>query len=306
MNPWDRIRPAKRRTRELAASFSRRNSALYLPADRMKCVQTAEEMGMISKDHTHLYLVEQKKDVFARLQNKVKRTGWSDQATLFNGKLEQFNIPKPLDFVWIDLNGTLSYNLVDWIKDHLALNLQEGAVVCLTQEYCWRNNVWLKELRDTMLNMPKWYNAYSDFRNTHILFCDKYISFPPFLMTHLLSQGKQKVELLEPIRYSDTIDMMFFRFVVSETGQLTRKEGGQRMAARTAPKRRKAAAQAHTTRKRQEEPVIAADVINAFVEDRIPRATRLLNKYVEQQKENGYEERHVRAAIKAHVTRRTA
>ena len=81
------------------------------------------------------------------------------------------------------------------------------------------------------------------------------------------------------------------------------------MPAKTKKGRRNAALKAHKTRRQQ--TVVASDVIEALVDVEVEgissrRSTRLLNHYVDQQTELGYDETRTRAAIKAHVTRRVA
>jgi len=301
MSIWSNNRPGKICSRNLAADFTPRKSALYLPADEMKCVEVARESGMISTDFTHLHLIERNEDTFLKMRAKAIAKNWyPNHADVFQGELCNYQIQRPLDYAWIDLNGTLSEDLVNWVSSELVPNLEDGAVVCLTHEYCWRNNVWLKGVWDQVLSSPEWSLGYAKFRRECVVMGDRHLSFPPFLISSLLSP--YCVDVLEPIRYADTIDMVFYRFVVQTQGEKV-------MPAKTKRGRRAAAIKAHETRNRQ--PVVASDVIEALVDVEVEgssshRATRLLNRYVEQQLELGHEENRTRAAIKAHVTRRVA
>jgi len=77
-----------------------------------------------------------------------------------------------------------------------------------------------------------------------------------------------------------------------------------------AAKRSEAAKKAWTTRRRRANGIQASQVIAAITEAETSgqkaAATKLLNRYVEQQEEMGHQASRVRGAIQAHVTRLSA
>ncbi len=209
-NIWDAPRLGKQQSRVLAAEFSPRTSALYMPADSLRCVLTAEDTGMISPQDTRLFLVERDKAVCSRLKSKLRQTHWNNRSLVHCGSLEGSVIPFNLDYAWIDLNGTIGRNLGWWIGNVLSPKLKMGAAFCVTQEYCWRNNSWLKSLHRYVYS--KFDSEYTRFRFEKTILGDKYLSFVPFLICSLLRD--RNVFVAEPFRYADTIDMVLFRFVV--------------------------------------------------------------------------------------------
>lgn len=215
MTDWKdkNARPLKQISRQMATDFPLRTSALFMPADQLKCVETAEQQGMISKDHTSLLLVERNPSRYKAMKRKVTSRGWGPQSDMRQQELSSCEIPFMLDYAWIDLNGAVNEDVAMWIQEELSSSLVEGAVVCLTQEYCWRSNRWLKSAREKVLREHSTF--YWDFRRSHLLFDDKYIAFFPFAMSCLLRN--YELEIMEPYRYSDTIDMVLFRFIVKKS-----------------------------------------------------------------------------------------
>jgi hypothetical protein len=273
-------RPSKNLSREMATDFSLRKSALFLPADTAVDLLLAEQKGMISKC-TKLTLVERHPQRSNTLRQIVKSSGWTN-ARIHPDELHNLVLTHNLDYAWIDLNGTVDFFLAQWITEELSIKLISYSVLCLTQEYCWRNNKWLKQVREYVLK--NYHQEYSRFRQDNLIFSDKYLAFPAFLMQNLL--GKQ-LRILPPLRYSDTIDMVFYRFIVMP----------QQISLPLLLPRRKLM----TTPTCQE-------VINAILTAKTPAAkaaaTRLLNSYVASRVKDGKSEKGVRAAVQAHVTRR--
>lgn len=56
------------------------------------------------------------------------------------GELHDLSVSVPVDFVFIDLLGTLDHNISIWMRDVLAPHLTTDATVALSLAYCRRNN----------------------------------------------------------------------------------------------------------------------------------------------------------------------
>jgi hypothetical protein len=288
----ERERKYKDITRQMAASFSPRQSALYLPAAKGKCFLTAEQMGMISKENTHLFLVERNPVDAERLTETVNQAQWANVCR-HNGELHNFVIPSLLDYAWVDLNGTVGSKLADWFAHQLSPNLMPGAVFCLTMEYCWRNNTWLKSVREDVMNNHEM--SYVDFRFKKGVLKDKYIAFPAFLIACLLREWR--LEFLEPYRYYDTIDMMFYRVIVTER----QKPVLPMLASHPQPEPQGVRTMKVPTSKEVIEALVAAHEGSPATK---AHATRKLKTYVADKVSEGKNPVQIAAAIKAHVTRR--
>lgn len=296
MSIFNETRIYKEKTREMATDFSLRKSALFMPSSSAKCVLLAKEKNMINK-HTNLILPERDKNLAIKLNNTLKNTNL--KYTIINTELSKVNLYEKLDYVWIDLNGTITIDIANWINNTLSFYLQPGSIVCLTHEYCWRNNLWLKKIREKEIRS---FN-YRKFRHDKGMYnCDRYITFPPYLMHCLLRQWK--LEMLEEYKYSDrtidrnACDMVFYRFIVKELNvpEFPSVVEGKPIVSKGVSMKNSV--------------FTAAVVINSIYDAEISKnsakkahATRKLNSYVAEQVKNGKKESQVRAAIAAHVTR---
>jgi hypothetical protein len=215
MIPWSE-RKFKETSRRMASSFSPRESAFTLPGNEAADVMLAEKMGMVSKKTTHWYFAEKNQQNAAELKQVLARTGWDKCSTLHEGWLHTMKLPQPLDYVHIDLNGTITTDVGRWINGELSDHLKPGCVFCVTQEFCWRYNKWIRGFREEVIN--KFLPVYNDFRFKHLLIgkskIDYYLTFPPFLVACLLRNWRLSV--LKPYRYFDTVDMVLFRFIAHE------------------------------------------------------------------------------------------
>lgn len=202
---------AKKLMRDLASDFDHRKAALFLPADKLCCVEAATSNGMIAPGSTKLILVERDKNIYKKMQKKASQLGWDD-AVCHHGSLEEFKLPCKLDYIWIDLNGTLSEKMLGWIEKELKPKLKKNSIVCLTHEYCWRNNPWIKQKYQEVARQDA--EGYSQFRffypgiQAH---ADKYFSFPIYLLVKAFSD--RELALVDHERYRDTIDMVFYSLI---------------------------------------------------------------------------------------------
>ena len=294
---WNMDRQFKQKSREMATSFNGRKSALFMPADTMKCVLTAERTGMISKDRTKLFLVERDKIKCNSLRTNLEISGWDKQSTIFNGALEKAVVPSGIDYAWIDLNGTVTASVAQWMEEELVRNLEERAVLCLTQEYCWRGNCWLDKVRDNALSNYR--RVYAKFRQDEVIFGNRLLSIPAFILRCVTRQFE--VRMFEPYRYSDTVDMVLFRV-----------ELGGRLQVPTFPSLSELVGFDNSVQRSpsMRKTISMNEVVSAFANAKNPafkaHATRKLNAYVTQQKRRGLNEARVRATVKACVTKATS
>lgn len=298
MNKSWSVREHKQTTREMASDFTYRKSALFMPSNEMRCVLTAMNSGMVDQN-TRLVMVERDIKVFDQL-SEISRS-LPCERHLIHDDLHNVKLPTKLDYAWIDLNGTLSPEVSIWIEIELSRNLKPGAVVCFTQEYGWRNNSWMKQCHEHVMNAGDGFRrSYWDFRQHNNILGNPLISFPAFVVKTLLEDWVVYVET--PYHYHDTIDMMFYRFLVHERNQnpVHYQFPGRTMCSNHSPR----------PYVRRVSVITANEVIQSIAKADSPalkaHATRKLNKYVEQRVSEGKSAAGVRAAIKAHVTRLAA
>lgn len=300
LTTWKQQRPAKNIARELAAEFPRKKSALFLPANDAKCVLTAESSGMISKADTKLILVERDANRFNELQSTLIRTRWAKQSESHHIDLESLSLTTELDFAWIDLNGTITQSLATWIKEVLSKNLMVGASLCLTHQYCWRGNEWIKFVNRFFTNSNNTSECleYMRFRDHYGLWKYPLFTFPPFLLACLLRDWE--LEFLEPYKYKDTVDMVLYRANVV-----------RRMSSRILPSIPRMDNSCFGASGMKKKPILKKGPTCAEVVDRIlnakkpaekAHATRAQNAYVKARVKEGKKEKQVLAAIKAFVT----
>ena len=283
-------RKHKEITRNMAADFTIRNSALFMASGDAECMQVAESTGMIIKGKTKVIIPEHDEALAQQLDFTLHKIGWVKSSTVHVGEIHDLILPRSLDYAWIDLNGTITNRIAEWLSQELSAKLLPNAIICLTHEYTWRNNEWLKDTRQQILQKKR--ESYLRYRHQAGVFQDKYITFPAYLISCLLRDWE--IEVMEPYRYSDTIDMVFYRFRVVRRQKPVfplvsfdpLPVGVQKM--KTVP--------------------TSGQVIDALFKAVKPaeksHATRKLNAYVASRVKDGKNETQVRAAIAAHVTRR--
>lgn len=258
-------RSGKEVTRKLASEFSLRENALYMPASDLLCVRAGFDNSLINNS-TNLVFVERNKKVFKNILTNSE----FKNVKVINSNLSKVKLPFNLDYAWLDLNGTITEDIYNWIKEELCNNLSNNAVICLTHELCWRNNNWMKKEKYQEVNLQK----YKKFRSENSIYGSKGVCFPAFLMYDIFTSKLDcEVEVLQPYQYRDTIDMVFYRFEI-------RNFKGDSMKI-----------------------VKASEVIEAIVLEK-PNYKKLLNKYLLQQEKLGYQKTRTHAAIKACVTKK--
>lgn len=298
---WMQDRQKKDIARIYATSFPPRTSALFLPADNAKCVLSAEASGMISKKKTNVVLVERDSERFKGLQKTLKKTKWDNYCEAHHTHLEKLDLKQKLDYIWIDLNGTVTSKLGFWVQDVLSKNLVPGAVICLTHEYGWRSNEWLRNANHHFTNSENTQDCerYVEFRDNHRLWIDPLYTFPPFLLACLLRNWK--LNFFDPFKYRDTADMVLYQAVV--------------MGRTTSPYFPPVPKMEHNfgeivmkkSTKSTVEPVTCSMVVSRILAAKGPgqkaAATKLQNQYVKSRVKTGMKETQVVAAIKAAVTK---
>lgn len=297
MSIFNTQRKFKEQTRVLAVDFPPRKNAWFMPAAGAKCVLLGRETGMID-DSSQLNLVERHAPTAKKLIQTLEPLNLN--YTLHQQDLATTKITDNLDYIWIDLNGTITIELAQWITQNLSPKLMPGAVVCLTHEYCWRNNQWLKEIWQKQQGFE-----YTSFRFDRGIYSDKYLTFPPYLV-HCLLRNWQLKMVGQPFRYADrtldraAVDMMFYRFIAEKPCVPVFPV--------IVPERKTSCPLAKGNAPMKTTVPSAAAVIEAIFTANSPahkaHATRKLNAYVAQKVKEGMKETQVRAAIAAHVTRR--
>lgn len=214
--PWNDVRRQNKAfARQLGMGFSPRKSALLLPGNVAVELAVGEQCGFFTRE-TCFYVAEHHPEYARQLKQVLNIAGWTPNCVLHEGGLHTMKLSQPLDYAHIDLNGTIGADIGGWMATEFSKQLTPGAVVCLTQEFCWRNNQWIKKIRQQIIDNHL--SFYNDFRYYYSLYgkdyMAKYICFPPFMVCSLLRDWK--VVPLPPFRYFDTIDMVLFRFIVKD------------------------------------------------------------------------------------------
>jgi hypothetical protein len=288
---WSGKRDFKQECREMATNFSRKQTALFLPADKALCVATAFRNKMIDSKSS-LLLIERRIEIANKLKHVISH---HKNAELYQCNLSSFIFPEKLDYAWLDLNGTITDDLAFWIQKELSQKVKSGSILCLTHAVGWRGNDWLKNTHDNMSEKHK--KSYSLFKKQFGLVKihhDHLIAFPAFLFSCLMRDWQVKV--LEPFEYADTINMVFYRFKIERINKNVKLPN-----LLSKPK--------FTSISKKDLPMInSANVVDAIFKAKSPAqkasATKKLNAYVALRVSEGKVENQIRAGIAASVTKR--
>jgi hypothetical protein len=125
--------------------------SLWLPGRGSECVNAAYERGVLDT-RSRIILAEQDKSLHPLIRNKiVDGRVWKDTPILA-GKLSTIKLPWKLDFMWADFNGGFEQSTAIWFRDELRHKIAEGAIICVTHSYGWRNNMFLYQFREKMID----------------------------------------------------------------------------------------------------------------------------------------------------------
>jgi len=306
---WDR--PSKNHARTLAEPTAKKKFTLWFPGEDALDVINAKKKKLLNARGKHI-LVERNKKIVTKIEEALLP---DKSLELHVGSLSSLRLERPLEYAHFDFCGGLSRPVTNWMFD--KLELAENAEVHFTFSFALRNNLFLKAAKELFWTKPelrevlKYYIV--DISRTDGNDPFRIIAFHCSLIRCMLH--RYGFQSLEPVWYKDTVQsMVLYRCRrVSRLKQplLQLDFRSSLMAAKTKKGRREAAIKAHKTR--NQKPIQASDVVTAIVAgDKTKKpairavASKLLHRYVAQQKRAGKLPKHVSAAIKAAVTKRKA
>lgn len=317
MITWDGEQKQLTRMRaEWLLAQKRCRNTLWLTGYELRDIRYCLKEGGL-QPNTRMIIVERDKDTHQKIEEAMKRLPFNSQ--VIHGQLhQQTNLPS-MDYCNLDFCGTLDLDTAVWMQRWLKLN--SGAAVSITLSYTERGSSYLWKVAKRLLQ-EKHQSLYRDVhckvrdQNIAIQICllcaifrfytfklgtvFKYRDRQHSMMNYLLMDMRKSAEPQYPDLISEISGHSLFKGTDMVTQTAVQKELSRR--ARKAVRTRKA--------REQQEVIESGRVIDALVTAETAgekaAATRLLNRYVDQQVELGYEETRIRAAIKAHVTRRVA
>lgn len=313
---WDR--PQKNITRQLAQPTSKNKFTLWFPGDNALDVINAKEKNLLDgKGKCKHILVEHRKQIANSFKKLLepKSKSFVDPNNFFKYHVKPLTFLKidtPLEYAHFDFCGGLSKPIVNWLFDELKL--AKDAEVNFTFSFALRNNKFLKTTKDLFQSndfLKELLNyQICDINRTNVNDPYRIIAFHCSLIRCLLY--KYNFQSLEPVWYSDTVQsMVLYRCRhVSRLKQPFFELDFRSLFMNAQQKiRHNAAIKAHKTRNQKK--IVASDVVSAIIVGETTKkparravASRMLRRYVAQQKRTGKKPHHVEAAIKAAVTRR--
>lgn len=140
---WNK-RLNKQKMRELALQdIDNPRCSLWMPG--ICCADLSYALNnKIINNKSHLILVEQDRYTMSIIKRFCLANNL-DNVVFHEGRLHQLTKLPKIDFAFIDLMGTLTFDLTCWLKNHFSQALTEQTTFCLTHNYALRNNVYLKE-----------------------------------------------------------------------------------------------------------------------------------------------------------------
>lgn len=148
MSRWDGVR------KEIARNRTARPDAHYkniitLPGEKLLDIEVFLEQGSIDYD-TNVVMIESDKKTAAKIKCRFLNR-FADRLPnyeLFIGKLTDYQPKEPLDFLNLDLMGSLNPILLDWISE---LPLQRGCDISLNLASPRNNKAFYDQLYETFL-----------------------------------------------------------------------------------------------------------------------------------------------------------
>jgi len=142
-------------------------TAFLMPSSECRDVKYLLQAKIITKD-THLYVVEREEEIHYQMLQKLKSLGFTRGKNLSDWCCNLHdvpNLPKPLDFCFLDLFGSILMRDAKWMVDVLVPNLVRSSQVYITMLASHRGNGWIIEFWD-MIN-KKYPDIKNDFHQTH-------------------------------------------------------------------------------------------------------------------------------------------
>lgn len=284
-----------------------RMRSLWLPGSDGLCVKKAVERGIINR-YSHTVFVERDEPTFQRIKRSAGR--WVGETLhkplLHNGQIFDLQLPWMIDYSFLDFMGTLDQKTTFWLQDYLAPNLDDGATICLTHAYGFRNNQFLASLR-TDFKEGEWKDLYRKLSDESRIKDDNILI--PLAVLHCVFSEFQ-FEIKPPLKYQDSRrSMLLYRL-----DNFTRDHGPNGWPIFTGEcemaGNRQAALKAWATRRGQAtavEPIegntVVEMILNATTAGKKAAATKKLQKFVAQQSAKGKRPTMVKAGIMARVSR---
>lgn len=124
--------------------YKQKHAAIFMPGWDEEAGQSGQDVRLALEtgalDPNLPLIVVERNVEWAKLIERDLLTLGFRRLIVHAGELCDLQIDQPVDFVFIDLLGTLDYDLCVWMRDVLSPRLVEGATVALTLAYSIRNN----------------------------------------------------------------------------------------------------------------------------------------------------------------------
>lgn len=261
-------------------SVGLRKSSLWLPGSGCLCIREAVKKGIVGRDSS-VILVERSQSVIDLVKHYADNRLKNQNVVIHFGELSSLHLSSSLDYAFIDFMGGLNHSIVEWMKGELSQNLLPGATVCVTHSYGWRNNKFLDRVYAYCKSdgIVEWNNLVDQIGSD-----DRNIVLPLFLLN---SSIKGTASISWPMKYQDSQRSML----------LYKIENIQ-------PESEFSFNSVVNKKMNLKQEYEASNIIQFFLE-RKKNAELLLEKYVKKRSiETGMAPNRIKAAIKAHITRR--
>lgn len=133
------------------ANLPPRARSLWLPGDACLCVKEALALGVLDTD-SRIIAVERDRATFAIMAATMRGLGFNHIPLLECRELSTVVLPFDLDLVNIDLCGSLTLDLAQWIERTLPHHLTMNASIIMTTRFGWRNNPFMVHAEERLLD----------------------------------------------------------------------------------------------------------------------------------------------------------
>jgi hypothetical protein len=135
------------RTNQLSVSLIAK-TALFLPGSGCECVKEAMHMGIIDRD-SYIIAVEKIPSVAKTIHTTLKELDLNYMVHPKDITLLRLN-RKKIDFVFLDLMGSMSRETAFWLTQELSPNLRDGSAVSFTFQKSQRNQAFIKSCENIL------------------------------------------------------------------------------------------------------------------------------------------------------------
>jgi hypothetical protein len=200
----------KKRIREmLFDGFSYNNGAcIFLPGKDAFCVREAE---FFLPPETHVIAVERDISIFYDMRKNIRQTHFKN-VDYIRENIHNLVLEETVSFLNLDLLGSITFDICDWLRNVLASKLHTGSRICLTVSNEYRAIMFPKKFREYYSKQNKKITQY--FLDRGFDFNDE-MSTPIQMLAACFPNCKLSFFCAE--KYSDTCPMYFYIIDIKET-----------------------------------------------------------------------------------------